>query len=164
MIHMRLRMPSSFQNDPSSPAVSTVSVAKDSLCPDGLVAPPDHALHLVAGRFGECTQLSDAAGHDHRRDGGVEGVLAGGCEPAKVRRYRYRLQVPFPFARVVLAHRAGEDPGEDLHDQRQPRRVEGPDPEAGAGEPVQRLHAVQRSSADLAGADQLEHRLRLDAR
>jgi hypothetical protein len=39
-----------------------------------------------------------------------------------------------------------------------------PDPKAGAGESVERPHAVEGAPAHLASSDQLEHRLGLDAR
>jgi hypothetical protein len=67
----------------------------------------------------ERLQLFDPGGHDDRRDGRIEGVLAGRRQSAKVGTDRYRPQVSLPFTQAALTHRAGEDPREDLHHQRQ---------------------------------------------
>jgi hypothetical protein len=120
-------------------------------------------LDRVARLLGKRLQFFDPGGHDHRRDGGVKGPLAAGSQPAKLARHGYCLQVPLSFALAALAHRAGADAGKDLNDKRQRWPIERPDLKAGAGQPVQRLHAIQRPSAYLVGSTKLEHRLWLDA-
>jgi len=64
---------------------------------------------------------------------------------------------------AALDHCARQQAGEDLDHDRPGGRIEGPDGEAGSGEAVQGLHPVERAAADLAGADELEHRLGLHA-
>jgi len=110
----------------------------------------------MVGRVGKGGEAMGDTRHRQRRDRRVERVLARRGERFQVRPHRLSRKVIRSGERAALDHRTGEHPRKDLDDEGEARRLERPDVEAGRGEPMQGLHAIQRAAAHLARPDELE--------
>src|SRR5690606_36900418 len=73
------------------------------------------------------------------------------------------IEVVAPSVEVTLFHASGESAGIDLHDERKPWCVEGPDGEACLAKAQQRGHSAERPGTYRTGASDLEDRLRANA-